>query len=108
MLPRAMTTTIASTRTAERRAKRKQRHEQCQADPGKCQAERRARAEQRFSKADGDGNGAISRGEAEKGMPRLAQHFDRIDANKDGQITLAELGAAHKARGGKGRKQESN
>ncbi|MBI4189982.1 MAG: EF-hand domain-containing protein [Betaproteobacteria bacterium] len=93
----------------EMRAKIKQRHEQCKADPEKCQAERRAYAERRFKKADSDGNGAISRGEAEKGMPRLARHFDRIDANKDGQLSVAELQAARQAHGGgKGRKQESN
>jgi len=91
------------------RAKMKQRREQCKADPEKCKAERRAYAEQRFKKADSDGNGAINRGEAEKGMPRLAKHFDRIDANKDGQLSVAELQAARQAHGGgKGRTQESN
>lgn len=82
----------------EMKAKAEQRREQCKADPGKCRAEVKARLEQRFKRADTDGNGALSRAEAEKGMPGLARHFDQIDANKDGQITREEIEAAHKAR----------
>lgn len=47
----------------------------------------------RFKQADSDKNNALSRQEAEK-MPRVAAHFDEIDRNHDGQISLQELQAA--------------
>jgi Ca2+-binding EF-hand superfamily protein len=46
-----------------------------------------------FKKADTDGNGTLSRAEVEKSMPRLAKQFDRIDTNKDGQLSRDELKA---------------
>lgn len=70
----------------------------CKADPEKCRAERQARFEQRFKFADRDGNGVISRVEAEKAMPRLLRRFDRIDTDHDGQISKEEILAARKAR----------
>jgi len=73
------------------------RMEECKANPEKCRAERQAKFDERFKKADADGNGVISRAEAEKAMPRLASRFDRIDANKDGQVTRDEMAAARKA-----------
>jgi Ca2+-binding EF-hand superfamily protein len=45
---------------------------------------------------DKDGDGRISRDEA-AAAPRLAQNFDRIDADRDGFLTKEELRAAHKA-----------
>jgi Ca2+-binding EF-hand superfamily protein len=49
---------------------------------------------ERLKQADADGNGAISRDEA-KALPRLARHFDEIDANRDGQLSKEELHAFH-------------
>ena len=49
-----------------------------------------------FKKADADGNGALSRAEADKAMPRLAAKFDQIDTNKDGQLSRDELKAWRK------------
>ena len=46
---------------------------------------------QRFVKADTDGDGALSREEA-KAMPRVSSHFDDIDADHDGRVTLQEIG----------------
>ena len=46
-----------------------------------------------FKKADTDGDGALSKAEAEKSMPRLAKDFDAIDTNKDGKLTQDELRA---------------
>jgi Ca2+-binding EF-hand superfamily protein len=47
-----------------------------------------------LKKLDTDGDGRISRAEAQA-APRLAEHFDEIDANKDGFLTAEELKAAH-------------
>ena len=84
----------------EMKVRMEQRRAQCQADPAKCEQERQVRMDERFRKADADGNGTLSRSEAEKGMPMLARRFDTIDANKDGQVTRDELAAVRKARHG--------
>mgnify|MGYP001224167360 CR=1 FL=1 len=55
--------------------------------------ERQAKAAEHFKHADTNGDGKISRAEAEKNAPRLAKKFDIIDANKDGQLTPEELRA---------------
>ena len=54
----------------------------------------RGAAMERLKQADTDGNGLISRDEA-KSLPRLAKHFDEIDANHDGQLSQDELRAFH-------------
>jgi ferric-dicitrate binding protein FerR (iron transport regulator) len=82
----------------EVKAKIEEGRKQCEANPEKCRAEREARFEEQFKKADANGDGALSRAEAEKGMPWLARHFDAIDANKDGLVTREEIAAARKAR----------
>jgi Ca2+-binding EF-hand superfamily protein len=51
---------------------------------------------ERLRAADTNGDGLISRAEAQA-LPMLANHFDRIDANKDGQISPEELRAARQA-----------
>ena len=80
--------------TAEQR---KARMEQCKANPEKCQADKKAQAEQHFKRADADGNGMISRAEAQQSSPRLARNFERFDADKDGHLTREEMAAARKA-----------
>ncbi|MBY0270294.1 MAG: hypothetical protein K2X06_10520 [Burkholderiales bacterium] len=84
----------------EMKAKMEQRREACKADPEKCRQQHQARAAEHFKKSDADGNGSLSRAEAEKGMPRLARRFDMIDANKDGQLSREEMSAARKAHHG--------
>lgn len=74
------------------------RREQCKADPEKCKAEMKARFDEHYKKADANGDGALSRAEAEQGMPRLAKRFDALDANKDGVVTRDELEAAMQKR----------
>ncbi len=44
-----------------------------------------------FKNADKDGNGTLSRTELEAWMPEAAREFNRIDANRDGQVTREEL-----------------
>ena len=46
-----------------------------------------------FKKADADGNGTLSRAEVEKAMPRMAEKFDQIDTDKDGQLSRDEMKA---------------
>ena len=72
--------------------------EELQAFHQKMSAQRGQRAAERFKKLDTDGDGRISRAEAQAGAPRLAAHFDEIDANKDGFITPEEMKAAHERR----------
>lgn len=82
----------------EMKAKAEQRREFCKAEPEKCRAEMEARQEERFKKADANGDGRLTREEAQKGVPAIARNFESIDANKDGVVTLEELRAARKAR----------
>jgi EF hand len=50
---------------------------------------------ERFKKADTNGDGKLSRAEAEAGgMKMVARNFDAIDTNKDGFVTPAEIRAA--------------
>ena len=53
----------------------------------------------RLKQADTNGDGMLSRDEA-KALPMISKHFDEIDANHDGQVTMEELRAFHKARAG--------
>lgn len=54
---------------------------------------RKEKSAERFKKLDTDGDGRISRAEAQA-APRLASRFDELDANKDGFLTPDELKAA--------------
>jgi Ca2+-binding EF-hand superfamily protein len=51
-----------------------------------------------FARADANGDGSLSRGECESSLPRVARSFDTIDANRDGNVTLAELRAYAQAK----------
>ena len=46
-----------------------------------------------FRRADLDSDGALSRVECERNLPRLATKFDRIDRDGDGRLTREELQA---------------
>jgi len=48
--------------------------------------------QERFTKADTNGDGMLTREEA-KAMPRVSSHFDDIDANHDGQVSMDEIRA---------------
>lgn len=59
--------------------------------------EMRAKAHERLKAADKDGDGSISRKEADESMPQLAGRFDRMDADKDGKISSDEMHGFRKA-----------
>lgn len=56
---------------------------------------------ERFNTADADHDGKLTLAEAQKGMPRVAKHFDEIDSAKQGYVTLPQLQAFLKQHGGK-------
>jgi len=66
------------------------------------QQELRARREHRggpemFKQLDKNGDGKLSKDEAPE---RMREHFDRVDANKDGLVEQSELQAMHQRMGG--------
>ena len=65
--------------------------------PAGAKSERAHKMHDRLKAADTDGDGKISRTEA-AALPRMAKHFDEIDANKDGFITKEEMKAWHQKR----------
>ncbi|MBN6113541.1 EF-hand domain-containing protein [Xanthomonas bonasiae] len=53
--------------------------------------------QQRLKAADANGDGLISRSEADASLPRIAKRFDALDGNRDGQLSPDELRAAMQA-----------
>lgn len=51
----------------------------------------RAKAQERWKAADADGDGAISRTEAEASMPGVAERFNKFDADGNGKIERKEM-----------------
>ena len=48
----------------------------------------------RFLASDNDNDGTIDRQEATESLPQIARHFNQVDTNQDGVISLEELEAA--------------
>lgn len=55
------------------------------------QQELRASVEDRLQAADTNQDGAIDRAEADASLPRVAQFFDRLDADGNGRLTVDEV-----------------
>lgn len=51
----------------------------------------RAQLQKRFTKADTNADGQLSREEAKTGMPRVYKQFDRIDTANTGSITMDQI-----------------
>lgn len=47
--------------------------------------------QQRFTQADSNHDGHLSREEAQAGMPRVYQHYDEIDASHSGALSLEDI-----------------
>jgi hypothetical protein len=63
-------------------------------DAGAGHAGRMAgRLQERFAAADTNHDGHLSREEAQSGMPFVYKHFDEIDKQKSGTITMADIAA---------------
>lgn len=58
-------------------------------------SEMRERVEDKIKAADTNADGSISREEAKVGLPGLYEHFEFVDADGNGQVTLAELARLH-------------
>lgn len=71
--------------------------------PGTPGAPMQGRATERFKAADTDGDGMLSKEEAQRGMPRLAERFAALDTNQDGKISADEMQAMRNNMRGAGR-----
>ena len=71
--------------------------------PTRVAAGERARASTgrgaRLRRADADHDGYLSRAEVQHALPRLAMHFDAIDANRDGRLSAQEIRGFGRAKG---------
>jgi Ca2+-binding EF-hand superfamily protein len=56
-----------------------------------------AEMQKRFAAADKNGDGRLTKDEAQAGMPYVYKHFDEIDKTKQGSISLAEIAAYARA-----------
>jgi hypothetical protein len=56
-----------------------------------------AEMQKRFAAADKNGDGLLTKEEAQAGMPYVHKHFDEIDKAKQGSITLADIAAFARA-----------
>jgi Ca2+-binding EF-hand superfamily protein len=61
---------------------------------------RREERRERMRALDTDGDQQLSRAEIGDSMPKLAQDFDRIDANRDGKLSREEMRGAREMRRG--------
>jgi hypothetical protein len=59
--------------------------------PAFAQTTMRQQLEARFSAADVDHDGKLTRSEAQAGMPRVATYFDAIDTGHRGYVTLVQI-----------------
>lgn len=63
-----------------------------QADAGRAR-QMGAELQKRFTAADVNGDGKLTKDEAKNGMPFVYKHFDEIDTGKTGAITMRDIAA---------------
>jgi hypothetical protein len=61
------------------------------ADGGARMERMMAQVQERFAAANTTHDGKLTREQAQAGMPKVAQHFDEIDSQKAGFVTLAQI-----------------
>ena len=61
--------------------------------PAGAETSRDEQIDEHFAAADTNHDGQLTLAEAQAGMPRVAANFDKIDADKSGTVTLAEIKA---------------
>ena len=72
-------------------------------DAGASAPDRHQRAERmadRFKAADANNDGKLTKEEAKSKMPRVYKHFDEIDVNHTGAVTMADIAAYAQAHRG--------
>lgn len=58
-----------------------------------------AKFDEEFKAADKDGDGGLTKSEAESArMDRVVNHFDKLDADRDGKVTRTEIRALVRGR----------
>ena len=60
--------------------------------------------QKRFTAADANKDGQLTREEARGGMPRVYSHFDAIDTARTGSISLAQVQAYARSQAGQRRR----
>ena len=60
--------------------------------------QRGARMAERFKAADANNDGRLTKDEAKSKMPMVYRHFDEIDVNHTGAVTMADIAAYAQAR----------
>jgi hypothetical protein len=70
------------------------------AQDGGRSAGRAAELQKRFAAADKNGDGKLTKEEAQAGMPMVYKHFDEIDKAHGGAVSLADIAAFAKERRG--------
>jgi len=66
-------------------------------EPGRGR-EMAAELKKRFSAADANHDGLLTRDEAKNGMPFVYRNFDAIDTARTGQLSMAEIAAFFRAK----------
>ena len=65
------------------------------------QEKMRAELQKRFTAADTNADGRLSRDEAKGGMPRIYSNFDAIDVERTGAVSLEQIAAFAAKQGGR-------